>query len=317
MGFQSGLLLLANGEFNRNFKSIRVDPSGHGNFSSIQSAIDSVQPNNKYWTYINIKAGIYREKVSIPRDKPYIVLKGEGRQSTMIVWNDHESLEQSPTFSSRADNIVVRRISFVNSYNSPYSKNPRVPAVAALIAGDKSSFYRCRFSGLQDTLWDVQGRHYFKKCTIQGAVDFIFGNGQSIYENCEIEVLGSELEPGLQGYITAQGRSNPNDPNGFVFKECIITGSGSAYLGRPWRDYARVLFYNSNLTNIIHPQGWDAWNSAGHENQLTFAEHGNFGLGSASFARVKWEKKLDLKELYELVSTSFIDGENWIINQPP
>lgn len=58
------------------------------------------------------------------------------------------------------------------------------PAVAAMISGDKSSFYKCAFLGFQDTLWDVQGRHYFKGCVIHGAVDFIFGNGQSIYDVC-------------------------------------------------------------------------------------------------------------------------------------
>lgn len=71
-----------------------------------------------------------------------------------------------------------------NSYNSPPSTplNPMKTAVAAMIQGDKSAFYRCGFFGLQDTLWDVEGRHYFKLCTIQGAVDFIFGSGQSLYE---------------------------------------------------------------------------------------------------------------------------------------
>ena len=70
-----------------------------------------------------------------------------------------------------------------NSYNNPpTAANPIRTAVAAKISGDKSAFYRCGFLWFQDTLWDVQGRHYFKLCTIQGAVDFIFGAGQSIYE---------------------------------------------------------------------------------------------------------------------------------------
>ena len=55
-------------------------------------------------------------------------------------------------------------------------------ALAARIYGDKSSFYECGFVGFQDTLWDVSGRHYFKNCYIEGGVDFIWGNGQSIYE---------------------------------------------------------------------------------------------------------------------------------------
>ena len=59
---------------------------------------------------------------------------------------------------------------------------PVKQAVAAYIKGDKSAFYGCSFVGLQDTLWDVQGRHYFNNCYIQGAIDFIFGDAQSFYE---------------------------------------------------------------------------------------------------------------------------------------
>lgn len=62
------------------------------------------------------------------------------------------------------------------------NKNPITQAVAAMISGDKCVFYRCAFIGLQDTLWDVSGRHYFKFCVIKGGIDFIFGSGQSIYE---------------------------------------------------------------------------------------------------------------------------------------
>jgi pectinesterase len=42
------------------YKTIIVDSKGHGNFSTIQSAINSIPSNNKYWTSINIKAGLYR-----------------------------------------------------------------------------------------------------------------------------------------------------------------------------------------------------------------------------------------------------------------
>lgn len=55
-------------------------------------------------------------------------------------------------------------------------------APAAFIGGDKASFHNCGFIGVQDTLSDAIGRHYFYNCTIVGAVDFIFSNGQSIYE---------------------------------------------------------------------------------------------------------------------------------------
>jgi len=69
-----------------------------------------------------------------------------------------------------------------NSYNNPINNKPIMPAVAAMVSGDKSYFFRVGFFGLQDTLWDDTGRHYYKLCTIQGAIDFIFGAGQSLFE---------------------------------------------------------------------------------------------------------------------------------------
>lgn len=66
--------------------------------------------------------------------------------------------------------------------NGKNGGNYIAPALAARIYGDKSAFFRCAFIGLQDTLWDAVGRHYFQECNISGGIDFIFGNGQSQYE---------------------------------------------------------------------------------------------------------------------------------------
>lgn len=43
-----------------NLPTIYVDQFGHGNYSTIQSAIDSVPLYNKNWICIYIKAGAYR-----------------------------------------------------------------------------------------------------------------------------------------------------------------------------------------------------------------------------------------------------------------
>ncbi|KAL6503572.1 hypothetical protein OROGR_025495 [Orobanche gracilis] len=263
------------------YPTIYVNRSSHQhrNFTTIQAAIDSVPSYNKRWICIQIQKGVYREQIKIPRNKPFVYLKGEGKRNTYVVWDAHDSIATSATFDSQ------------NSYNWPRNGNLMRPAVAATIGGDKSAFYRCGFIGFQDTLWDVEGRHYFKLCTIQGAVDFIFGAGQSLYERiikvyglrtmsqafshssssrtiysarCTISVVAGALNR-VPGYITAQGRSHDQETNGFVFKECNIVGNGNTFLGRPWRDYARVLFYNTSMSQIVVPQGWDAWFSVGRE----------------------------------------------------
>jgi pectinesterase len=55
-------------------------------------------------------------------------------------------------------------------------------AVAVRITSDMAAFYSCAILGYQDTLYDHNGRHYFKDCFIQGSIDFIFGDGLSMYK---------------------------------------------------------------------------------------------------------------------------------------
>ena len=84
-------------------------------------------------------------------------------------------------------------------------------------------------------------------------------------QECTINVTKSRLGAGRSAYITAQSRESEEDPNGFVFKSCAIRGSGPAFLGRAYRNHARVVFYKSNFENIIAPVGWDAWHIKGKE----------------------------------------------------
>lgn len=295
------------------YETITVDQSGRGNYTTIQSAIDAIPSDNMQWVCVYVKTGTYNEKIKIPNNKPYIYLKGDGKRKTMVVWSSHDSIETDATFTSEADEVVVKSITFINSYNYPLGNNGNaiMPALAAKISGDKSAFYRCGFMGVQDTLWDVSGRHYFKLCSIRGAVDFIMGSGQSIYERCTVSVIAGFLSP-QPGFITAQSRNDASETNGFVFKDCNVVGNGTAYLGRPWRGFARVLFYNSTLSDIVAPEGW-----LGGEflNDLEFSEEECRGGGADVSGRAGWERRLSKEEVQRLTSLSYIDQEGWIRSQ--
>ncbi|KAF8387652.1 hypothetical protein HHK36_026306 [Tetracentron sinense] len=291
--------------------TIIVDQSGHGNFTTVQGAIDSVPSHNAQWIQIQINPGIYKEQVTILKDKPCIFLKGYSAQTTKIVWDAHEQTDTSATFTSYPDNIVAKRITFWNSYNRKMEGDNSTQALAARIYGDKSSFYGCGFIGLQDTLWDVKGRHYFELCYIEGAVDFIFGSGQSIYKKSSINVTASAT-----GYITAQSRGSLDDPSGFVFVGGSLYGTGQVYLGRAYGPYSRVIFDGIKLYNVVHPQGWDAWGFVGHEDNFTYAEANCRGPGADTSRRVNWEKKLKRMEIAKFRNMSFIDKEGWLTKQP-
>ncbi|XP_064947532.1 putative pectinesterase 10 [Musa acuminata AAA Group] len=298
-------------------RTIVVNLEGGGDFKSIQQAIESVPDNNSKWTKIHVAAGVYREKVNVKSTKSYVVLEGDGAQTTSIEWGDYNGdssghdTNTSATFTSYASNFVAKRITFKNTYNG-FAK--LTPAVAAWIFGDKSAFYYCSFIGFQDTLADTLGRHYFKGCYIEGVTDFIFGYGQSIYERCKISTVKSLEKP---GYVTAQGRNNASDNSGFVFKWCTISGPQATYLGRAWKHYSRVIFYHTFMSAIIVPEGWYIWFSKGYEGVVTFAESGCTGPGSDLSGRVTWEKQLSDDELKKFIDISYIDGEGWLEAQPP
>ncbi|XVE89552.1 hypothetical protein DITRI_Ditri20bG0005300 [Diplodiscus trichospermus] len=305
--------------------TIVVDKNGGGNFDSIQSAIDSISSNIDKCIKVHINPGVYKEKATIPREKPCIVLEGQGRDVTTITFDAHDRTETSATSTSMADNIVAKGITFENSYKHKLLLKGRrrlfsqgqlpgvLQAVAARILGDKSAYFECGFLGLQDTLWDARGRHYFYKCYIEGAVDFIFGSGQSVYEDCSIYVIAGELSPQLsQAYITAQGRKSSDDPSGFVFKRGEINGIVKSYLGRAYGPYSTVIFQETTMNVEVFPEGWFAWKYPGKEENFMYAEVNCQGPGSDTSRRVPWEKKLDPYQLDEFSVSSFVDQDGWI-----
>ncbi|XP_062005577.1 probable pectinesterase 29 [Rosa rugosa] len=293
--------------------TIVVDQNGKGQFTTVQQAVDSIPPNNPAWTLIHLNSGVYNEKVEIKT--PYIILEGDRDQQTVIQFGDGGSVVTSPTFKLNADNFVARYILFKNTYDRLPSKLAAngvntTWAPAAAIAGDRASFYHCSFISLQDTLTDAKGRHYFYDCQISGAIDFIWGNGQSIYENCKINSLASKIAPRV-GFITAQARESPEESTGFVFKNCHVTGSGPIHLGRAHTNYARVLFAGTTMDNVITPEGWD-----GARNLISFSEANCRGPGANMSKRVNWEKKLSDQEVNDLTSLSYINQDGWIEKQP-
>ncbi|OVA13605.1 Pectinesterase [Macleaya cordata] len=94
-------------------RTIKVDINGKGDFTSVQAAIDSVPVGNSQWIIIHVRKGVYREKVHIPENKPYIFLRGNGKGRSHIMWNkcSADNLE-SATLRVEASNFIAFGISF-------------------------------------------------------------------------------------------------------------------------------------------------------------------------------------------------------------
>lgn len=140
-------------------------------------------------------------------------------------------------------------------------------AAALVNYADKTEFKACSFIGSQDTLYtcNVAYDAYYKNCYIEGQTDFIYGNGDVIFDGCEINFCGYDGTEAA-GYLTANSCSKSYmAENGYIFRGCFISYSDErdvtpGYWGRMWGDSAKVAFINTQLQeqNMILSQGWMA-----------------------------------------------------------
>ncbi|MBA0707773.1 hypothetical protein Golax_019787, partial [Gossypium laxum] len=255
-------------------KVIKVVQGGGGDFDTITKAIESVPTGNTKRVIISIGPGAYREKIKIERTKPFITLIGDPKNGKM-------EGEQG---------------------------------VSLRVSGDKAAFYNCKIIGFRNTLCDDKGNHFFMNCYIRGTVDFIFGNGKSLYLETELYV---EADKGLTA-ITAQERgNNEQDRTGFSFVQCKITGTAQgAYLGRARKSSPRVVFAFSDMSNVVNPEGWSHDLSPERAQTVFYGEYKCSGPGAAPAGRVPYSSQLTETVARQFLTLGFVDGSKWLLPPP-
>src|SRR5262249_13183301 len=136
---------------------------------------------------------------------------------------------------------------------------------------------------------------------------FIFGAATDFFERCHIHCL-------RDGYITAASTPE-NQPFGFVFSNCNITGETAevkTYLGRPWRIYASTAFLNTEMSAVVRPEGWHNWKKPEAEKTSRYAEFGSRGPGADPAARVTWAHALTKTEAEAITRQRVLGGtDGW------
>jgi pectate lyase len=284
-----------------------VAADGSGDFTTVQEAIDAVPALRRNRTRIFIRNGVYKEKLVLPTTTVNVSLIGESVEQTILTFDDYASRKNrfgedigtsgSASFFLNGDGFSAKNITFENA------AGPVGQAVAVRVDGDKVQFENCRFLGFQDTLYThgINSRQYYKNCYIEGTVDFIFGSSTAVFDDCEINCKSP-------GYITAASTKEETE-TGYVFRNCKIFGEvkpASVYLGRPWRPYAKVIFYACELSDIIRPEGWDNWRNPENEKTAYYAEYQNTGVGAAIDQRVNWSHLLTEEEAAQYQSLELL-----------
>jgi pectinesterase len=289
-----------------------VAADGSGQYTNLQQAIMVVpagSPDNP--VIIHIKPGTYRELIHIQREKRFFHLVGEDAEKTIITFDLNANMKgldgksigtfRTPTVVIDADDFTAENVTFENS------AGPVGQALAVRVEGDRCVFRNCRFLGWQDTVFVNRGRQYFENCYIEGHTDFIFGAATCVFEKCHIHCL-------RDGYVTAA--STPDyEPFGFVFLNCRITGEKpevKTFLGRPWRDFAATAFLNTEMSEVVRPEGWNNWRQPAREKTSRYAEFNSSGPGGDMSKRVPWAKQLTKQEAKKITVKKVLAGaDGW------
>ncbi len=272
--------------------------------------------------------GIYRERLTITKPGIRIRSPYPDASRTVVVFDASASTAggtlKSATVAVRASDFVAENITFANDWNATHPQLPQgSQAVALLVTGDRASFRNVRILGNQDTLYvgstNCEGpdgerctpaRAYFERCLVQGNVDFIFGDGRAFFEGCEVRSTPHEI-----GFVTAHGRRDEAQDGAFVFRRCSLTaepGVRHVWLGRPWRDRARVVFLDTKMGEHVEPAGWREWHP-GETHRLEtafFAESGSTGAGARLDSREPRARILSPDEVEGFAPPGFLAGKD-------
>jgi pectinesterase len=303
-------------------KEITVAQDGSGKYTTIQEAVNSVRDLGQH-VVIHIKKGIYHEKLIIPTWKTQITLIGEDKENTIITNNDYSGKvvaggkdmygnSKFNTFTSYA--VLVQGNDFTAENLTIENTAGRVgQAVALHVEGDRCVIKNCKLLGNQDTLYltTEKSRELFVDCYIEGTTDFIFGEATVVFQNCTIKNLTNSF--------TTAAATTQRQQFGFVFFNCKLIADTSvkkAYLGRPWRPYAKTVYIHCELGSHIIPEGWNQWKGDAmfpdKDKTAYYAEFGNTGPGASTVGRVSWSKQLTPAEARKYTIKNILGGsDNW------
>lgn len=286
-------------------RQVVVSPDGKGDFISIQAAIDAAPDQYQQPWVIQIKAGVYYEKVVVPSWKTNIQLLGEDSSNTIISWDDHAGKNQHTTFTSytllvRGNGFRAEHITVENTAGKDVGQ-----AVAVHVEADRCVFKYCRFVANQDTLYAGvdNSRQYYYKCYIEGTTDFIFGPATAVFDQCRIYAKKNS-------YITAASTPE-NKQYGFIFFDCKISASDEVsglYLGRPWRPHAKTVFIRCSMNAPIKETGWHNWSKPDAELTVFYAEYMSTGTGANPTQRASWSKQLSESDLSKYTLHEVFNG---------
>jgi pectin methylesterase-like acyl-CoA thioesterase/pectate lyase len=249
-----------------------VAADGSGTHRSVQAAIDAVPARsaNAARVVIQVKPGVYRERVCVPAGKAPITLVGDAADASaaVIVGSAYNALPKrtgdaaqachpdaaatthgtpgSATFIVAADDFQAAHLTIANDalegvrlgvgYPAGAGESGGAQGVAFTSQADRVQLEDVRLLGHQDTFHarrarpDLPARVYVHASLVAGDVDFIFGNATLVIDDSTVQSRGGRRQPPNGGHVLA-----PSTPAGvalgFLVTRSRLLAEPGALLG--------------------------------------------------------------------------------------
>jgi pectin methylesterase-like acyl-CoA thioesterase/pectate lyase len=230
---------------------LTVAADGSGDFATVQGAVDFVPANNNKRVVILVRKGTYTEIVYVGSNKPFVTVRGEDRDLSVIQYANNNNFNPTSTttramFGVDAADFTLENITLRNT-------TPQGGSQAEAFRGNNNRIVLNRVSlySFQDTLL-LQGQSnqggFVTDSYVEGDVDFVWGSGAVFFRNTEFKMLRTDA-------FYNQAR-NGSGRNGYVYVNCKFTraaGISGAYLNRIDPDdfpFSQVVLINSQLDGV-------------------------------------------------------------------
>ena len=285
-----------------------VAADGTGNFATINAGLQSLSSSGGS---LYIKPGTYKEQDIITA--PNVSLYGLGGDPTQIILTDdlsngpnnlnaHLGDQGSATVQALGDSFYADNITFQNTFDFENNQDttPNAQALALWVTGDHAIFNNSRFVGRQDTIFGgskgctsttcTSARQYFFQAYVEGNVDYIFGDGATVFESSTIHTV-YHAKATNEATITAQNKKFSGAGSylsGEVFSNCTLTAENdngtmtNLFLGRPFGTFSTNVYLNTNMQAPINGAGWIEFTPGVTNNLPTsfYAEFNSTGPGA-------------------------------------
>jgi len=295
------LTLFASAALLRAQTIVFVGGSGTGHYASVQLAVNALPSTGGE---IKVEAGTYTGQATITKPNVWLIGQGSSASATVLTADGSNTTSGSDEKSATLDvtktatGFYASNIQIQNTYTQEgHTQNQ---AVALFLYADKSVLRNVRLIGRQDTLFlgsegctsttCTPARQYIEGSYIEGDVDFVFGDGASVFDTCTFQIDENQGSIGNETTLTAQNKKFTNYLSGYVLWHSTVnsnpaTGMTKDYLGRPWSALSTVTVVDTSLQAPINAAGWIEF-TPGTTNNLptaTYSEYGSTGPGAIGY----------------------------------